>query len=90
MVSTVMRLELGYGARSGGELREGMRRPPIASMPVEYPTPAIEERAVEVQALLIAEITGREGGLSYAGVFEGPTDLGVAPSSTTDRTAGRL
>lgn len=51
-ISTVTRLELGYSARSGGELREGMRRPPIASMPVEYLTPAIEERAVEVQTLL--------------------------------------
>lgn len=51
-ISTVTRLELGYSARTGGELREGMRRPPIASMPVEYLTPAIEERAVEVQALL--------------------------------------
>lgn len=51
-ISTVTRLELGYSARSGSELREGMRRPPIASMPVEHLTPAIEERAVEVQALL--------------------------------------
>lgn len=51
-ISTVTRLELGYSARSGGEFREGMRRPPIASMPVEYLTPAIEERAGEVQALL--------------------------------------
>lgn len=51
-ISTVTRLELGYSARSGRELREGMRRPPVASMPVEYLTPAIEERAVEVQALL--------------------------------------
>lgn len=51
-ISTVTRLELGYSARSGAELREGMRRPPVASMPIEYLTPAIEERAVEVQALL--------------------------------------
>lgn len=51
-ISTVTRLELGYSARSGGELREGIRRPPIASMPVQYLTPTIEERAVEVQALL--------------------------------------
>lgn len=51
-ISTVTRLELGYSARGGGELPEEMRRPPIASMPVEYLTPAIEERAVEVQTLL--------------------------------------
>ena len=29
-----------------------MTRPPMSSMPVEYLTPAIEDRAVEVQALL--------------------------------------
>lgn len=51
-ISTVTRLEIGYSARSGDELREGLRTPPLASMPVEYVTPAIEDRAVEVQALL--------------------------------------
>ncbi len=51
-ISTVTRLEIGYSARSGEELREGLRTPPLASMPVEYLTPAIEDRAVEVQALL--------------------------------------
>lgn len=29
-----------------------MARPPMSSLPVEYLTPAIEDRAVEVQALL--------------------------------------
>ena len=51
-VSTVTRLEIGYGARTGDEPRTGLRRPPLASMPVEYLTPAIEDRAVEVQQLL--------------------------------------
>lgn len=51
-VSTVTRLELGYSARNGSDLRDGMRRPPVASMPVEYLTPAIEDRAGEIQALL--------------------------------------
>ncbi len=51
-ISTVTRLELGYSARNGSDLRDGMRRPPVASMPVEYLTPAIEDRAGEVQALL--------------------------------------
>lgn len=51
-VSTVTRLEIGYSARTGNELRAGLRRPPLASMPVEYLTPAIEDRAVEVQQLL--------------------------------------
>ena len=51
-VSTVTRLEIGYSARSGDELRAAVRRPPLASMPVEYLTPTIEDRAVEVQQLL--------------------------------------
>jgi len=51
-VSTVTRLEIGYSARTGNELRTGLRRPPLASMPVEYLTPTIEDRAVEVQQLL--------------------------------------
>jgi predicted nucleic acid-binding protein len=51
-ISTITRLELGFSARSGVDLREGLHRPPLSSMPVEYLTPAMEERAVEVQALL--------------------------------------
>jgi predicted nucleic acid-binding protein len=51
-IATVTRLELGYSARSGPELRAGLRQPPLTSMPVEYLTPAIEDRAVEVLALL--------------------------------------
>ena len=51
-ISTVTRLELGYSARSGTELRDAWQRPPLAAMPVEYLTPAIEERAVEVQLRL--------------------------------------
>jgi predicted nucleic acid-binding protein len=51
-ISTVTRLEVGYSARSGRELRAGLRLPPLASMPVEHLTPAIEDRAVEVLALL--------------------------------------
>jgi predicted nucleic acid-binding protein len=51
-IATVTRLEVGYSARSGPELRAGLRQPPLASMSVEYLTPAIEDRAVEVLALL--------------------------------------
>jgi len=51
-ITTVTRLEIGYSARSGPELRSALRQPPLASMPVEYLTPAIEDRAVEVLALL--------------------------------------
>ena len=51
-ISTVTRLEVGYSARSGADLRAGFQRPPLAAMPVEYLTPAIEDRAVEVLTLL--------------------------------------
>jgi predicted nucleic acid-binding protein len=51
-ISTVTRLEVGYSARSGAGLRAGLQRPPLSSMPVEYLTPAIEDRAVEVLTLL--------------------------------------
>jgi predicted nucleic acid-binding protein len=51
-ITTVTRLEVGYSARSGPDLRAGFAQPPLASMPVEYLTPAIEDRAAEVLTLL--------------------------------------
>jgi predicted nucleic acid-binding protein len=51
-ITTVTRLETGYSARSGPDLRAGLQRPPLSSMPVEYLTPVIEDRALEVLALL--------------------------------------
>jgi predicted nucleic acid-binding protein len=51
-ITTVTRLEVGYSARSAKDLRTGWRNPPLSHMPVEYATPAIEDRAVEVLTLL--------------------------------------
>lgn len=51
-ITTVTRLEIGYSARSGADLRAGLRRAPLSSMPVEYVTPLIEDRSVEVLTLL--------------------------------------
>ena len=51
-IATVTRLEVGYSAQSAGELRRGLRHPLLSRMPVEYLTPAIEDRAVEVLLLL--------------------------------------
>jgi predicted nucleic acid-binding protein len=51
-IATVTRLEVGYSARSGADLRAGLRRPPLSAMPVEYQTPTIGDRAVEVLTLL--------------------------------------
>jgi predicted nucleic acid-binding protein len=51
-ITTVTRLEVGYSARSGLALRAGLIRPPLSMMPVEYLTPAIEDRSVEILTLL--------------------------------------
>ena len=51
-ITNVTRLEVGYSARTGPDLRTGFAHPPLASMPVEYLTPAIEDRAFEVLTLL--------------------------------------
>lgn len=51
-ISTVTRLEIGYSFRSGSQARRENAAPPLSLLPVEYLTPAIEDRAVEVQLLL--------------------------------------
>jgi predicted nucleic acid-binding protein len=51
-IATVTRLEIGYAARTGAALRAATTEPPLAAMPIEYQTPAIEDRAVAVQILL--------------------------------------
>lgn len=51
-ISTVTRLEVGFSARSGEDLRAATGRSPLSRMPVEYLTPAMEDRAVEVQLSL--------------------------------------
>jgi predicted nucleic acid-binding protein len=38
--------------RSGADLQDELHRPPLALLPIEYLTPAIEARAMTVQALL--------------------------------------
>jgi predicted nucleic acid-binding protein len=47
-ITTVTLLEAGYSARSATDLAELLDLPPLARMPVEYMTPASENRAVEV------------------------------------------
>src|SRR5882724_718452 len=51
-ISTLTRLEVGYSARSGDDLRTGLSSPPLRSMPVEYLTPSVEDRAVQVLTML--------------------------------------
>jgi len=51
-VTTLTLLAIGYSARSGADLQDELHRPPLALLPIEYLTPAIEARAMTVQALL--------------------------------------
>lgn len=51
-LSTVTRLELGFSARSGDAGRGAFGLPPLSLMPIEHLTPAMEDRAFEVQMLL--------------------------------------
>lgn len=54
-ISTVTRLELGYSARSGPDHELMFTQPPVALMPVEYLTPRIEDRSLELQTVLAAQ-----------------------------------
>lgn len=51
-ITSATRLEMGYSARSVGDLRSEITGPPLVWIPVIYLTPAIEDRAIEVQLLL--------------------------------------
>ena len=51
-ISSLTKLEVGYSARSGRDHGTLLTGPPIASMITQYLTPAIEDRALEVQGLL--------------------------------------
>lgn len=51
-ITTLTRLELGYSARTASDWRGELEVAPLAAMPIQYLTPAIEDRAVEVQLRL--------------------------------------
>lgn len=51
-LSTITRLELGFSARSSFAGRQAFTTPPLSLMPIEHLTPAMEDRAFEVQVLL--------------------------------------
>jgi predicted nucleic acid-binding protein len=51
-ISTVTRLEIGFSFRTGHVARHETASPPLSLLPVTYLTPAIEDRAVELQLLL--------------------------------------
>ncbi len=43
--TNLTRLEIGYSARNEDDARSAFSTPPVSAMPVEYLTPAIEDRA---------------------------------------------
>ena len=51
-ITTLTQLEIGFSARSPADYRSSLEGPPLSEMPVEYITPAIEDRALEVQRSL--------------------------------------
>jgi predicted nucleic acid-binding protein len=51
-IAPVTRLEIGYSSRSGATARRAFSSAPLNLLPVEYSTPSIEDRALEVQFLL--------------------------------------
>ena len=52
-ISTVTRLEVGFSARNGEQLRTDAERAPLALMPVEYLTPAIEVAVARWRQLVV-------------------------------------
>lgn len=53
-VSTVTFLEMGFSARNVEDWETALHRPPVANLLIEYLTPAIEDRAIDVQGELTA------------------------------------
>ncbi len=51
-ISSLTRLEIGFSFRNFDEASREVSSPPLLTMPIAYLTPAIEDRAVEVQMLL--------------------------------------
>lgn len=51
-VSNLTLLEMGFSARNAGGWETALHTPPVANLLIEYLTPAMEDRAVEVQGLL--------------------------------------
>lgn len=51
-ISTVTRLEIGYSFHNAEQARHETLSPPLSLMPLEYVTPAAENRAIATQLLL--------------------------------------
>lgn len=62
-VSTLTLLELGFSATNRERWEQALNGPPLALLLAEYLTPAMEDRALEVQALLMARGKHRAPGI---------------------------
>jgi predicted nucleic acid-binding protein len=62
-ITTLTLLEVGFSARSGPELRRARQQAPLSLMPVEYLTPAMEQRALEIQMFLADQGKHRAPGI---------------------------
>ena len=86
------KLEVGFSARSGSDLRSGLSSPPLSALPVEHLTPRIEQRALELQGLLADR--GEHRGPSVPDVLVAATaELGgltVLHVDRDDETIARL
>ena len=51
-ITSMTLLEVGFSGRTATDVTSLRSVPPLSSMPMEYLTPAIEDRAIAVQALL--------------------------------------
>ena len=70
-ITNVTRLEVGFSAVSARLARQAAEIPPVSLMPVEYLTPGIENRALEVQVLLAER--GEHRGASLPGLLVAAT-----------------
>lgn len=53
-VTSVTLMEIAFSARSASDMTALLHQPPLVDMPIEYITPAAEERALEVLEALAA------------------------------------
>lgn len=74
-ISHITLLEVGFSTRNANDLSQALTLPPLAAMPVEYLTPTIEDRALDVQRLL-----------AQRGLHRAPSIPDLLIAATAERT----
>ncbi|WP_432559929.1 PIN domain nuclease [Granulicoccus sp. GXG6511] len=77
-VSNLTLLELGFSATNSQTWADALESPPLALLMVEYLTPAMEDRALEVQQLLLARGQHRAPGIPDLVIAATAEFLGLA------------